>query len=117
LVFEIGYGAKPAHNDPAFLLAYEVLQQAAEAFDFDVGIVTEHFAGNFNAFINGEERALVGTVGHADDDMIEQARRTAYQIFVATGKGIERSGIDGGNHACRYGLASAQDVAASGLIS
>jgi hypothetical protein len=60
--------------------------------------VAQHFIGNFQAFIQREERLLVLAVGHADDERVEQARCAAHQVLVTTGQRIESSRINSYYH-------------------
>src|SRR5690606_24758849 len=99
LVLEIGYGTQAPDNNAAILLAYKILEQAGEAFDFNVGVMAKHFLGNFDTLIDSEERLFGMAVGDSHDDMVKQAGCATHQVFVATCKGVECSGIDCSNHA------------------
>jgi len=97
-VLEVGHGAQAAHDDGGVLFAHKVLQQARKAPDLHVGVVAQDFFGDFHALVDGEEGFFVAAVRDADDDLVEQACGTAYQIFVAPGERVESARVDGSDH-------------------
>ena len=100
LVLEVGYGPQSPHDDAPVLFTHEILQQPGETADADIRVMAQDFARNFDALVDREEGFLGAAVRNADDHTVKQAGGTPHQILVATGEGIERSGIDGSDHFC-----------------
>jgi multidrug efflux pump subunit AcrA (membrane-fusion protein) len=84
-----------AQNDASALTAQEIHQQAGKAHDFDVGMPGQRIFGHLHPFLQTEERALRGTVGNREHDVIEQAGSTQDEVFMATRDGIESPRVDG----------------------
>ena len=100
LVLEVGNGAQSAHDDAPVLFTHEILQQPGETAHADVRIVTQDFARDLDAFLDGKEGLLSAAVRNADHHPVKQTGGTTHQILVSAGEGIERSRIDGSDHFC-----------------
>ncbi|MNQ96501.1 hypothetical protein D3C85_1121080 [compost metagenome] len=98
-VFKVGHRAQAADDDAAALVADEVFQQAAEALHFHVGVVAQHFARDFHAFVDAEKGLFVAAKGDSHHDFVEKRGRTANQVFVAPGQRVESAGINSDDHA------------------
>ncbi|MDT4835190.1 hypothetical protein FQZ97_688460 [compost metagenome] len=98
-VLEVGHRAQAAHDDAAALVAHEVLEQAAEALHFHVGVVAQHLSRDFHALFDGEKGLLVAANGDPNHDFVEKRGCTADQVFVASGQRVESAGIYSGDHA------------------
>ncbi|MNN78489.1 hypothetical protein D3C81_1950480 [compost metagenome] len=61
--------------------------------------MAQHFARDFNALVDAEERLLVAAMGNAHHDLVEERGRTADQVFVAPGQRVESAGIYSDDHA------------------
>ena len=60
---------------------------------FRVAIAGDLRLHQFDPFLQREQRALAGIDGHADHQLVEQARGAGDHVEMAVGDGIERAGI------------------------
>ena len=98
LVLEIRHGAQPAQDRAPSLVVHERHQQRREAGDRGVGQVGQHLARHLDPLVEREHRALGLGGRDADDDAVEQPGRAPHEILVAAGEGVERAGVDDGQH-------------------
>ena len=75
------------------------MKQFAERVDLDVRHVGKGAAYELDARLDREERRLVlGAPDHADDDTVEDVRRTSDHVDVPVSDRIVGAGADRGDH-------------------
>ena len=104
-VVEIGARSQAAQHGGAAARRGELGHQALEGFDAHLWAVAQGRARHVHALVQVEKGLFVVGHGHGHYHPVKQLRRTAHQVFMPQGDGVESSGVNG-EHVVGHGLGS-----------
>jgi hypothetical protein len=105
LVFEVGYGPKPANGKRGAHRASQIDEESIELPHFNARVVAHGAPDESDALVDREQWLFGDVGGHRDHETIHEREAARDEIFVSVRDRVEAARVDADAHgwSCRQG--------------